>query len=73
MRPLDDISDDEIAAKLERELLAEINELNVGPMGFGGKTTALAVKVNTYPCHIAALPVAVNIQCHAARHLMQVF
>ena len=73
MRPLDDVSDDEIAAKLERELLAEINELNVGPMGFGGKTTALSVKVNTYPCHIAALPVAVNIQCHAARHLTKIF
>ena len=73
MRPLDDVSDDEIAVKLEQELLAEINELNVGPMGFGGKTTALAVKVNIYPCHIAALPVAVNIQCHASRHLMKFF
>jgi len=73
MRPLDDVSDDEIAAKLERELLMEINELNVGPMGFGGKTTALAVKVNTYPCHIATLSVAVNIQCHASRHLTKTF
>ena len=73
MRSLDDISDDEIAAKLEQELLVAINELNVGPMGFGGKTTALAVKVNTYPCHIAALPVAVNIQCHASRHLTKFF
>ena len=73
MRPLDDVTDDEIAAKLEQELLAEINALNVGPMGFGGKTTALAVKVNTYPCHIAALPVAVNIQCHASRHLTKIF
>ena len=73
MRPLDDVSEDEIAAKLEQELLTEINELNVGPMGFGGKTTALAVKVNTYPCHIASLPVAVNIQCHAARHMTKVF
>jgi len=73
MRPLDDIASDEIAAKLERELLQEINELNIGPMGFGGITTALAVKVNTYPCHIASLPVAVNIQCHASRHLSQTF
>ena len=73
MRPLDDVSNDEIAAKLEQELLTEINELNVGPMGFGGKTTALAVKVNTYPCHIASLPVAVNIQCHASRHLTKIF
>jgi fumarate hydratase subunit alpha len=69
MRPLDDESNDEIAAKLERELLEEINELNIGPAGFGGKTTALAVKVNTYPCHIASMPVAVNVQCHASRHL----
>ncbi len=68
LRPIDDESDDIDARKLERELLAEINELNVGPMGLGGKTTALAVKINTYPCHIASLPVAVNLQCHASRH-----
>lgn len=65
MRELEDTSSDEIAQQLEKELLEEINQLNIGPMGFGGKTTALAVKVNTYPCHIASLPVAVNIQCHA--------
>ena len=68
LRPIDDESDDIDANKLEKELLKEINELNVGPMGLGGKTTALAVKVNLYPCHIASLPVAVNIQCHASRH-----
>jgi len=73
MRPLGDVATDETAARLERELLAEINELNVGPMGFGGNTTALAVKVNIYPCHIASLPVAVNIQCHASRHLSKAF
>jgi fumarate hydratase subunit alpha len=73
LRPIEDVSDDEIAARLEEELLTEINELNVGPMGFGGLTTALAVKVNTYPCHIACLPVAVNIQCHSSRHLTKVF
>jgi len=73
MRELEDTSKDEIAAKLETELLAEINQLNIGPMGFGGVTTALAVKVNTYPCHIASLPVAVNIQCHASRHLTEIF
>lgn len=73
LRPLDDVSKDAISAQLERELLTEINKLNVGPMGFGGKTSALAVKVNTYPCHIASLPVAVNIQCHASRHLTKVF
>jgi len=73
MRPLSDIAKDATAAKLEQELLTEINELNVGPMGFGGNTTALAVKVNTYPCHIASLPVAVNLQCHAARHVTETF
>lgn len=67
-RDIDDESPDEDARKLEHELLKQINELNVGPMGLGGKTTALAVKINTYPCHIASLPVAVNIQCHASRH-----
>ena len=67
-RDIDDESPDEDARNLEHELLQEINELNVGPMGLGGKTTALAVKINTYPCHIASLPVAVNIQCHASRH-----
>lgn len=55
-------------AQLERELLEEINSLNIGPMGIGGKTTALAVHVEYAPCHIASLPVAVNIQCHSARH-----
>ncbi|MCX7724891.1 MAG: fumarate hydratase [Thermodesulfovibrio sp.] len=55
-------------AKLEREILDEINKLNIGPMGVGGKTTALAVHIEYAPCHIASLPVAVNIQCHSARH-----
>ncbi len=53
---------------LERELLEKINNLGIGPMGFGGRTTAVAVHIRTAPCHIASLPVAVNIQCHAARH-----
>jgi fumarate hydratase subunit alpha len=66
-RDLDDTSSDIDAKKLEDELLKEINELNVGPMGLGGKTTCLAVKVNLYACHIASLPVAINIQCHASR------
>ena len=52
---------------LERELLSAINKLNIGPMGLGGKTTALAVNILTYPTHIAGLPVAVNISCHALR------
>lgn len=54
--------------ELEKELLEKINNLGIGPMGFGGRTTALAVHIKAVPCHIASLPVAVNIQCHAARH-----
>jgi fumarate hydratase subunit alpha len=53
--------------KIENDLLKEINKLNIGPMGLGGKTTALAVNIETYPTHIAGLPVAVNISCHALR------
>jgi fumarate hydratase subunit alpha len=68
MRDIHDVNPDPILEKLERELLDEINQLGVGPMGFGGSTTALAVKIAAYPCHIASLPVAINIQCHASRH-----
>jgi fumarate hydratase subunit alpha len=67
-RDIDDQNPDPILATLEKELLDEINQLGVGPMGFGGSTTALAVKINAYPCHIASLPVAINLQCHASRH-----
>ncbi len=55
-------------AKLEQELLTEINKLGIGPMGFGGTVTAIAVNIEYFPCHIASLPVAVNIQCNSARH-----
>lgn len=55
-------------AALEKELLEKINSLGIGPQGFGGRTTALAVNIETYPTHIAGLPVAVNINCHATRH-----
>ena len=55
-------------AELEAELLKRINAIGTGPQGFGGNTTALAVHVETYPAHIASMPVAVNIQCHSARH-----
>jgi fumarate hydratase subunit alpha len=55
-------------ARLETELLKRINELGIGPMGLGGRTTALAVHVESCPCHMASLPVAVNLNCHAARH-----
>jgi fumarate hydratase subunit alpha len=61
-------SSDSQNAKMEEELLTEINKLGIGPQGYGGRVTALAVNVETYPCHIASLPVAVNIQCHSARH-----
>ena len=55
-------------AELEGELLRMVNETGIGPAGLGGRTTALAVNVETYPAHIASLPVAINIQCHATRH-----
>ncbi|MBE5754959.1 MAG: fumarate hydratase [Clostridiales bacterium] len=67
-REIDDESADPIANKLEKDLLELINNTGVGPMGFGGTRTCLAVKVNVHPCHIASLPVAINIQCHSARH-----
>ncbi len=59
-------------AELERELLARINALGIGPQGFGGRTTALAVHIETLPTHIAGLPCAVNINCHVARHATEV-
>ncbi len=68
LRDINDKSSSPINAKLEEELLELINKTGVGPLGLGGRTTALAVKVETYPCHIAALPVAINLNCHAARH-----
>lgn len=67
-RALDDVHPDPKVAALEQELLDEINALGIGPMGMGGKTTCLAVKIALEPCHIASLPVAVNVQCHSARH-----
>ncbi len=60
-------------AKLESQLLAEINASNVGPQGLGGDTSALAVKIEYLPCHIASLPVAVNIQCHSNRHFTLIY
>jgi len=68
LRDLNDSSPDKIISELESELYNEINKLGVGPMGVGGQTTCLAVKINYYPMHIASLPVAINIQCHSARH-----
>lgn len=59
-------------AQIEKEILEEINSLGIGPQGFGGTTTALAVNIETFPAHLASMPVAVNVQCHAARHLEMV-
>ncbi len=69
LRPLDQPHPDPIYRDLENDLLAKINATGIGPQGLGGKTTALAVRIETYPTHIAGLPVAVNINCHAARHV----
>jgi fumarate hydratase subunit alpha len=68
LRNLDRRNNDEFYAGLETDLLAAINELGIGPQGLGGHTTALACLVETAPCHIASLPVAVNIECHSHRH-----
>lgn len=64
-------SDVDWAAQLEEEMLTKINDLGIGPAGLGGTVTALAVNVNTYPTHIAGLPVAVNICCHVNRHIVR--
>jgi len=69
LRPVGEPNDrDERLSRLEREILEEINNLGIGPQGYGGVVTALAVHVEMMPCHIASLPVSVNIQCHVARH-----
>jgi len=68
LRPVGEPNPDPEVAGLERDILARVNALGIGPQGLGGRTTALAVHVETHPCHIASLPVAVNIQCHSARH-----
>ena len=68
LREIDDESADPVNRELEKDLLELINKTGIGPMGLGGKNTALAVKVNSYPCHIASLPLAININCHSARH-----
>lgn len=68
IRPLAERNSNKFYAELEEELLAEVNALGIGPQGFGGKSTALAVNIETYPTHIAGLPVAVNINCHVTRH-----
>ncbi len=69
LRRVGEPSQNPVDAKLESELLGLVNDTGVGPSGLGGLVTALAVHVESYPCHIASLPVAVTIQCHAARHV----
>ena len=68
LRPVGEPNPEPEFAELEEELLQQINALGIGPQGFGGRTTALAVHVEVFPSHIASLPVAVNLQCHSARH-----
>ena len=67
-RPVSQRNSDEFYKEMELELLEKINSLGIGPQGFGGVTTALAVNIETYPTHIAGLPVAVNVGCHVTRH-----
>ena len=68
LRPVGSQNPNPFYANLEKELLEKVNKSGIGPQGFGGRVTALAVHVETYPCHIASFPTAVNIQCHADRH-----
>ncbi len=68
LRKVGEPSPDTETAGLEKEILERVNKLGIGPMGYGGRTTALAVHVEVFPAHIASLPVAVNLQCHSARH-----
>lgn len=72
LRPLKSSNPEPELAAIERDLYKRINDLGIGPAGYGGRVTALAVLVAAVPCHIASLPVAVNIQCHAHRHQQQV-
>ncbi len=71
VRPVDERSQIPYVCELENEMLGKINGLGIGPGGLGGTTTALAVNINTYPTHIAGLPVAVNICCHVNRHVVR--
>ena len=68
LRPVGQVNADKFWSSVEKELLEKINNLGIGPAGFGGRTTALGVNIETFPTHIAGLPVAVNIGCHVTRH-----
>lgn len=71
-RNVSERNSDSFYAEMEQELLEKINDLDIGPQGFGGKTTALCVNIETYPTHIAGLPVAVNVGCHVTRHASKI-
>ena len=72
MRPVDSENPDPFYADLEKEMLEKINELGIGPQGFGGKTTAIGLNIETLPTHIAGMPCAININCHVTRHKSEV-
>ncbi len=72
MRPIDSRNPDEFYANLEDEMLEKINALGIGPQGFGGKTTAIGLNIETLPTHIAGMPCAININCHVTRHKSEV-
>lgn len=72
MRPIDTVHPDPYYAELEEEMLEKINQLGIGPQGFGGKTTAIGLNIETLPTHIAGMPCAVNINCHVTRHKSEV-
>ena len=72
MRPVDSSNEDSFYADLEKELLDRINRLGIGPQGFGGRTTAIGLNIETLPTHIAGMPCAVNISCHVTRHKTEV-
>ena len=68
LRQIGEYNADPEIAELEKELLEKINRLGIGPMGYGGRTTALAVNVEVFPAHIAGMPLAINLNCHSVRH-----
>ena len=71
-RNLNEHSDIPYVADLEKEMLEKVNKLGIGPQGFGGKTTAIGLNIETMPTHIAGMPCAVNINCHVTRHKTEV-
>ena len=72
MRPVDSENPDPYYADLGKEMLEKINKLGIGPQGFGGKTTAVGLNIETMPTHIAGMPCAINISCHVTRHKTEV-